>query len=668
MSLVGTTNEQKIWNYLLLILNNNPVGVAAVIGAGTYPESGNIPTNLQNTYEKKLGMTDAQYTTAVDNGTYTKDQFIHDSAGYGLCQWTYWSRKQKLYEHCKSKNVSIGDMEAQLEYLVIELHQYGLLTKLQQVKDLREASNIILLEFEKPASKDTKETQDRRFGYTQETFNRCAKTTTTTPATTTATTSAVGATVERVINVAIAEIGYHEKASNTNLDDKTANSGSGNYTKYARDFDEKYPGWYNGKKNGYAWCDMWVDWCMLTAFDYDTALRLLCQPEKSAGAGCTYSLKYYKDKGQFFTSGPRRGDQIFFGKSLSNVQHTGLVEKADSVYVYTIEGNTSDMVARRTYKLTDPTILGYGRPNYPQTYTPISTQQTVPKGYSNSPLVTYTNLTKHHSGQRNHVIDRITIHCFVGQVTAKSGTDFFVNTDRDCSCNYVVAKDGGIGLSVEEKNRSWCTSSGANDHRAVTIETASDTTHPYAVTDAAYKALINLCADICLRNGKKRVTWLADKDKSINYAPAADEMIFTVHRWFAAKACPGDYLYQRHADIAAQVNKLLGNPVVVPQTPQKPTEPVKPSSDTPKRVTATKAAQEKDKSLAGSYTVTTDLNCRNGANTVYKSLCVIPAGTKVMNYGYYTVAPNGVKWLYIQFTLNGTIYTGFSSSNYLRKN
>ena len=173
-----------------------------------------------------------------------------------------------------------------------------------------------------------------------------------------------GCNAAKVIAVAAAEIGYKEKKSNSQLDDKTANAGSGNYTKYARDFDQKYPKWYNGKKNGYAWCDMFVDWCFLTAFGYEDALRLLCQPEKSAGAGCTYSLGYYRNKGQFHTSGPKPGDQIFFGTSLDNSTHTGIVESVDTKQVHTIEGNTSDQVARRNYALTNSRILGYGRPAY----------------------------------------------------------------------------------------------------------------------------------------------------------------------------------------------------------------------------------------------------------------------------------------------------------------
>ena len=176
---------------------------------------------------------------------------------------------------------------------------------------------------------------------------------------------------------------------------------------------------------------------------------------------------------------------------------------------------------------------------------------------SNSSLVTYTRITKNKTSPRNHAIDTISIHCIVGQWTAKQGCDYFATTDRECSSNYVVGKDGSIGLSVEEKDRSWCTSSRANDNRAITIETASDTTHPYAVTDAAYEALIKLVADICKRNGKNKIIWFADKEKSLAYEPKPNEMIMTVHRWFSNTACPGEYLYTHHGEIAQRVNEIL---------------------------------------------------------------------------------------------------------------
>lgn len=173
---------------------------------------------------------------------------------------------------------------------------------------------------------------------------------------------------------------------------------------------------------------------------------------------------------------------------------------------------------------------------------------------SDSPLVSYTNITKNRNSPRNHAIDTITIHCIVGQWTAKQGCDYFATTDRECSSNYVVGKDGSIGLSVPEADRSWCSSSPDNDHRAITIEVASDTEHPYAVTDAAYTALIELVADICKRNGIKKLLWKADK----SLIGQVDKQNMTVHRWFANTACPGDYLYERHGAIAEAVNAKLG--------------------------------------------------------------------------------------------------------------
>lgn len=174
---------------------------------------------------------------------------------------------------------------------------------------------------------------------------------------------------DKVIEIALAEVGYVEKASNSNLDSKTGNSGSGNYTKYARDLDNI--NFYNGKKNGYAWCDIFVDWCFVQAFGKERALELLCQPEKSTGAGCGFSMNFYKTHNQFYKK-PEIGDQIFFTDGTS-IYHTGLVYKVDSSKVYTVEGNTSDVsyvdgnggkVCKKSYSLNLSNIAGYGRPKY----------------------------------------------------------------------------------------------------------------------------------------------------------------------------------------------------------------------------------------------------------------------------------------------------------------
>ena len=178
---------------------------------------------------------------------------------------------------------------------------------------------------------------------------------------------------EKLLATAQAEIGYLEKKTNAQLDDKTANAGSGNWTKYARDLDG-LGSIYNGRKNGFYWCDVFVDWCFITTFGEALGMDLLCQAYQGLGAGVKYSANYYKKNGQFHTSGPQPGDQIFFyGSSTSSWVHTGLVEKVEGGKVYTIEGNTSGAsgvvsngggVVRKSYALNYSKIAGYGRPDW----------------------------------------------------------------------------------------------------------------------------------------------------------------------------------------------------------------------------------------------------------------------------------------------------------------
>ena len=347
-------SEKFIWDKLIAA-GMNPCGAAGLMG-NLYAESGLIPTNLQNSCEKKLGFTDATYTAAVDSGAYTN--FAKDSAGYGLAQWTYHTRKAALLAFAKAAGKSVGDMEIQVDFLLHELSASfkTVLATLKTAATIKEASDSVLVNFERPADQSAA-VMEKRAGYAQ-TF----------------------------------------------------------YDKYA------------GKEN---------------------------------------------------------------------------------------------------------------------------------QSMSNSALVTYTNISPNKNSPQTHAIDTITIHCIVGQWTAKQGCDYFASTARQESANYIVGKDGSIGLCVEEKDRSWCSSSASNDHRAVTIEVASNTADPYAVTAQAYAALLDLVTDICKRNGKSKLVWLGDKDKSLAYTPAAGEMLMTVHRWFANKACPGEYLYSRHAAIAAEVTKRL---------------------------------------------------------------------------------------------------------------
>ena len=177
---------------------------------------------------------------------------------------------------------------------------------------------------------------------------------------------------------------------------------------------------------------------------------------------------------------------------------------------------------------------------------------------SNSPLVSYTKLSPNHSGQRTHAVDRITPHCVVGQCSVETLGNIFAPTSRQASCQYGIGVDGRVGMYVEEKNRSWCSSSNANDQRAITIECASDATHPYAFNNTVYAKLIELCVDICKRYGKTKLLWFGNKTKTLNYEPASNEMVLTVHRWFANKSCPGDWMYARMGDLASKVTAKLG--------------------------------------------------------------------------------------------------------------
>lgn len=182
----------------------------------------------------------------------------------------------------------------------------------------------------------------------------------------------IKATPEKVIALAISHVGYLEKASNSQLDDFGANVGSKNYTKFARDLDA-VPKLFNGKKQGFAWCGVFVVWLFAKAFGVEAAKKLLCLPDNSLAAGCGYAARYYQAKGQFYKSNPKPGDQIFFLDSVGDVGHTGLVYKVDNRYVYTIEGNTSPQtgvvgngggVYKKQYALSDNRIYGYGRPDY----------------------------------------------------------------------------------------------------------------------------------------------------------------------------------------------------------------------------------------------------------------------------------------------------------------
>lgn len=412
---------ENIYNCLMAEIGN-PYGVAGAMG-NIEAESGLRSNNLQNSVEKRLGMTDEEYTAAVDNGSYKN--FCTDRGGYGLCQWTSAGRKTGLLNFARSRGVSIGNEDMQIEWLLHELRTSykGVLSTLKTAKSVKEASDAFMCKFERPAN----------------------------------------------------------------------------------------------------------------------------QSDANKAARAARGMKYY---------------EMYAGKE---------------------------------------------------------------KTMSNSPLVNYTKISPNRTSPRKHKIDTITIHCMACDLSVERCGAVFAKRTRMASSNYGVGSDGRVGLYVEEKDRSWCSSNKANDHRAITIEVACEPVAPYKVTDAAMDALINLLTDICRRNDIKQLLWKGDK----RLIGQVDKQNMTVHRWFAKKACPGDYLYNKHGFIAAEVNKRLG----VTAAPQEPAQ--QPTGTYKVRITAN------------------TLNVRAGAGTSYKVTTTVKKG------GIYTIVEekdgwgklkSGAGWISLKYT------------------
>lgn len=306
---------------------------AAGCTANILNESNGRPDNVEN----RCPMSDEEYTKAVDDGSYKN--FVHDAYGYGLCQWTFYSRKEALLKYAREHGVSIADPDMQFQFLARELREnytyvWSILTT---TSDPYEAGYVMCEKFERPAGGETSAKQ--RGQKAKEIYDRCKN----------AGVTGVYYNPQKLIDWAYSQLGYHE--------------GDNNWNKYAEIMD-KVKDFYNGIKQNQPYCDIWYDCGCYVCYGREAALYLTCQPEKSCGAGCKFSAQYYQAKGRFFKSGPEPADQIFFGSGWDNVWHTGMVVEVSDTHVTTIEGNTSDQVAKRTYKLSDPNIFGYGRPRW----------------------------------------------------------------------------------------------------------------------------------------------------------------------------------------------------------------------------------------------------------------------------------------------------------------
>ena len=318
---------------------------------------------IVNNVQDGCGWTDDEYTRAVDNGTYSG--FCTDEIGYGLIQLTHPERKTNFWNFTQIRKQSIGDLDNQTAYILWELYKKfpGIWAQLCTSHDLYALTWLLLDKWENPAEKE--QNMVERYGFAQEWFKQAQALEASGALEEEETqqqsqTSGVEAAIGKVLALAKSEVGYHEKINGQALDTKDGNTGSGNWTKYARDLDAE-PAFYNGKKQGFAWCDVFYDWLHKTCWGADLAMRMLCQPQNSAGAGCSNSAQYYKTAGRW-TRDPQPGDQIFFFDDSGQINHTGIVESVDGNTVTTIEGNSGDRVARRQYDINSGYIAGYGRP------------------------------------------------------------------------------------------------------------------------------------------------------------------------------------------------------------------------------------------------------------------------------------------------------------------
>ena len=332
-------------------------GACALLG-NLQAESGFVANNLQDSYNTSLHMSDKEYTTAVDNGSYAN--FVHDSAGYGLAQWTYYTRKAKLLNYVKSKGKSIGDTKTQTAFLIKELKEDfpTIWTKLKTSHDLYDLTSILLNQWENPLIKNIA----TRYEYAQKHYNTLKDETESTGLTQTE-------AKEKLLKVARAEIGYKE--------------GYNNYIKYAEgSWDNQFYGW---ELQNQPWCDVFVDYCFTHAFTMQEGASMTYQTVGRGSALCKTSASYYKNNSAFY-SYPEVGDQIFFYYG-GDINHTGIVETVvgsgkNWTSLTTIEGNSADQVARRTYNKGNTAIAGFGRPKWSVVTTSTTTEPTAPTSHS----------------------------------------------------------------------------------------------------------------------------------------------------------------------------------------------------------------------------------------------------------------------------------------------
>lgn len=345
MALIGKTNEEKIWNYLIS-QGLTEAGTAGLMG-NLYSESALQPTNLQNSYEKKLGFTDTTYTAAVDNGTYTG--FVNDAAGYGLAQWTYWSRKEALLNYAKARGKSVGDLETQLGFLMQELSSdyKAVLSTLQSTGSVKAASNVVLLKFERPADQSVA-VQNARTKIGQAYYDKYA------------------AKAAQEGEMSMTEQQLRKKYVDYAITYLGCKESDGSHKKIIDLYNSHKP-LAQGYKMKYtdAWCA-----CYVSAMAIGSGLENIIPLEVSCGRYITLA----KQKGIWVESDsytPKQGDLILYdwddtgsGDATSGADHIGIVVSVSGKSIKVIEGNNGDAVAYRTIQVNGRYIRGFVTPKY----------------------------------------------------------------------------------------------------------------------------------------------------------------------------------------------------------------------------------------------------------------------------------------------------------------
>lgn len=699
MPLIGSTNEQKIWNYLK---ENgfSDYGTAGLMG-NLYAESGLRSNNLQNTYEGKLGMADAEYTELVDKGVYKN--FVHDKAGYGLAQWTYWSRKEALLAYAKATGRSIGDLEMQLEFLLKELANYGLLDKLKAMASVLEASNLVLLKFEKPASMNTSTTQTKRAGYGQGYFDKYAK-------------KGSGGSVAKLTPNAVYTV------NGVTINEKIIPDGT------------RWQDAAKAKKAGFS------------AGALYKSQKKLCGTGRAGSVTIhnTNDLPNVNDDGEQYTRATFNQNMNssrvhFFVDDTGGWQNlkagTGMVP-SDSVGSAEVSWHAGDGSVADGGNITSLSIEiimnesaehdKIARDNGAR----LAAWLLWKNGLSIDKLVTHTYWVNKLAGKKFSDVDEQCCNPISGKkwcptyifasnnkATAMKNWKAFkalVKTYLDALSGGTTVKPEKVPAQVESFKPRLTRPEAGNKYYITKAAGGYSSAVKGSPTDSACNVLANCvgyaygrfneivgegaCKYLSPVNAENFMQYKGDleigtelrlgacmvwqKGATLKGTDGAGhvaivekiisgtEIVTSESGWNASKPF-WTQTRKKGTGNWGQGNgyKFLGfiyNPAKCCQGTPPVSKPT--STTTPTEKKATKAAKSFDKSLAGTYVITAGkgLNIRNGAGTGESSMAVLPEGIKVRNYGYYTKVGN-VKWLYIQVIYNGVTYTGFSSIEYLSK-